>query len=173
MIWVTIDLHFNHLNIIKYEAESRPFVSVDDMNNALIHNWNKVVAPEDTVIVCGDFFMGTLEIIDIILPQLKIILVRGNHDTANRLEKLKEHNIEIHDIYYLNYKGRFFIFNHFPIMNEEFVNMVRQDNKEVILCYGHVHHNAPTRLVNGTYHVGVDTNNLTPVNLDYIWQLTI
>ena len=41
--------------------------------------------------------------------------------------------------------------------------MVIKNNSEVVVCYGHIHSNAPKGYVNGTYHVGMDTNNLTPV----------
>lgn len=171
-IYVTSDTHFNHKNILSYEPVSRPFINLDEMNGVLIHNWNKVIKPEDTVIHCGDFFMGELDKIDSILGRLngKIILVRGNHDTKARLEKYKSYGIEIHDIYYYKYKGRFFIFCHFPIANEEFIKMVREDNSEVIVCYGHIHSNAQKGYVDGTYHIGADTNDLTPISLEQIWQ---
>lgn len=172
MIYVCSDTHFNHANILKYEPTSRPFETVEEMNNTIIKNWNSVVTEEDTVYVCGDMFMGPLDKINEILDQLngKIILVRGNHDTKNRLEYFKEYGIEVKDIDYISYKGRFFILCHFPIASEEFINMVRKDNSEVVVLYGHVHSNAPTGYVNGTYHVGMDTNNLTPISLEQIWQ---
>lgn len=174
MIWVTSDTHFNHLNILKYEPQSRPFETIEEMNEEIIKRWNDKIHPDDTVIHCGDFFMGPLDKIEEILSRLngKIILVRGNHDSPNRLKLFEENGIEIRDIYYLSYKGRFFIFCHFPIDSEEFKMMVRKDNSEVILCYGHIHSNAQSGLVDGTYHVGLDTNNLTPVNLDDIWKLS-
>lgn len=172
MIYVCSDTHFNHANILKYEPTSRPFETVEEMNNTIIKNWNSVVTEEDTVYVCGDMFMGPLDKINEILDQLngKIILVRGNHDTKNRLEYFKEYGIEVKDIDYISYKGRFFILCHFPIASEEFINMVRKDNSEVVVLYGHVHSNAPTGYVDGTYHIGMDTNNLTPISLEQIWQ---
>ena len=172
MIYVTSDTHFNHINILKYEPTSRPFASLIEMNEAIIENWNAVVKPEDTVIHCGDFFMGRLDEIEPIIKRLNgnIILVRGNHDTKSRLDLYKELGIEIHDIYYLPYKGRYFIFCHFPIASPEFINMVRKDNSEVIICYGHIHSNATPGYIDGTYHVGVDTNNLTPISLQQVWE---
>lgn len=174
MIYVTSDSHFGHENIIRYCLGSRPFKSVEEMNRHLISCWNNVVRPEDEVIHCGDFFVGCHEKqIGPILAQLngKITLVRGNHDSKSRIEKYKNNfGIEVKDIHYCSYKGRFFIFCHFPIANEEFMRMVREDNSEVILCYGHIHDQAPRGLVDGTFHVGVDTNNLTPVSLEYIWR---
>ena len=43
MIYLTSDLHFNHANILKYEPESRPFSSIEEMNEVIIQNWNEVV----------------------------------------------------------------------------------------------------------------------------------
>ena len=48
--------------------------------------------------------------------------------------------------------------------------MVRKDNSEVIVCYGHIHSNATPGYVDGTYHVGVDTNNLTPISIQQVWE---
>lgn len=171
-IYLTSDCHFNHTNILKYEPESRPFKTVNEMNEAIINNWNKVVTDEDTIYVLGDFFMGMLDKIDTILPRLKgkIILIRGNHDTENRIKKFKEYGIEVKDIDYLEYKGRFFILLHFPIENQEFYKMIIENNSETVLLYGHIHGNAPKGYVNGSFHVGVDTNDLTPVSLEDIWQ---
>lgn len=171
-ILITSDCHFNHENILSYEPESRPFASVQEMNEKIIENWNKIVEPQDTIYVLGDMFMGQITEIPPILDRLngKIILIRGNHDTANRINLYKERGIEVKDIDYISYKGRFFILCHFPIANEEFVNMVRNDNSEVVVLYGHVHSNAPVGYVNGTYHIGMDTNNLTPLTLQKIWE---
>ena len=171
-IWLSSDQHFNNYNILKYEAESRPFGSVAEMNQALINNWNNVVKPEDKVYVLGDFIMGVADRTQEILDQLngEIILIRGNHDTLTKLKIYEENNILIKDIDYLAYKGKLFILCHFPITNEEFMKMIRGNNSEVIALYGHVHSNAPKGYYNGTYHIGVDTNDLTPVNIEQIWQ---
>ena len=172
MIWMTSDLHFNHENILKYEPESRPFNSVEEMNEVLIQNWNSKVHPEDIVYVLGDLCMGRYDTIEPIIKRLngKIILVRGNHDTPRRIEIFQSLGIEVKDIEYLRYKGRFFILCHFPIASEEFMDMVVRDNSEVVNLYGHVHHNAPKGYHKGTYHVGVDTNDLKPISLYKIWE---
>lgn len=51
------------------------------MNEALIANWNAVVAPEDTVYVLGDFALAA-RAVEQILPRLngRKILILGNHD---------------------------------------------------------------------------------------------
>ena len=172
MIYFTSDCHFNHKNILAYEPESRPFATIEEMNEAIIANWNSVVAAEDEVWVLGDFFMGQLTAIEPILDRLngKIHLVRGNHDQKNRMKIYEARGIDIHDIAYVQYKGRYFVLCHFPNESEEFVRMVVEDNSEVVWLYGHVHGKAPKGYVNGTYHVGADTNNLTPISIQQIWE---
>jgi calcineurin-like phosphoesterase family protein len=38
------------------------------------------------------------------------------------------------------------------------------------MLYGHVHSNAKKGYVDGTFHVGVDTNDLRPISIEEIWQ---
>lgn len=171
-IYLTSDVHFNHLNILTYEAKTRPFANVDEMNEKIIENWNNAVAAEDTVYVLGDLGMGTLDKLPALVKRLngKIILVRGNHDTPKRIALYQSLGIEVKDIEYLAYKGRFFIMCHFPNDSEEFIRMITHDNSEVVWLYGHVHSNAPKGYHNGTYHVGMDTNDLTPISLEQVWS---
>ncbi len=78
--WFTSDTHFGHANIIRYCG--RPWATVEEMNEALIQNWNSVVAPEDTVWHLGDFAMGDRKRIPAIRERLhgRIHIVQGNHD---------------------------------------------------------------------------------------------
>lgn len=75
------DYHFYHTNIIRYQ--SRPFDSVDEMNQGLIDNNNSVVGKKDTLYIVGDIAIGAtpLEIANI-LNQMngRKILIVGNHD---------------------------------------------------------------------------------------------
>ena len=57
--FLVADLHLGHANIIKYC--NRPFSSVEEMNDALISNWNNTIGEEDRVFFLGDFALGSKE----------------------------------------------------------------------------------------------------------------
>ena len=84
-VFIISDTHFSHDNIIGYS--NRPFNSVEEMNEALVHNWNSVVKPTDWVICLGDFALGVKENIALFGKQLNGVktLVKGNHDRQAKL----------------------------------------------------------------------------------------
>jgi len=80
--WFTSDLHLGHARILEYCR--RPFATVEEMDNALITNWNPLVRPEDTVFVVGDFSLASKQHqIRKYRDRLRgsIVLIRGNHDS--------------------------------------------------------------------------------------------
>lgn len=70
----------SHAKVIEYSG--RPWKTAEEMNEALIVNWNKTVSKNDRVFVLGDFALANREKIRSIVSQLNgtKILVRGNHD---------------------------------------------------------------------------------------------
>ena len=58
MVCFTADTHFDHANIIRFC--NRTFASVEEMNEALIGNWNRKVHANDTVFIMGDLHRGCM-----------------------------------------------------------------------------------------------------------------
>jgi len=78
MNWLVSDTHFNHANIIRYC--DRPFSSVDEMNQALVDNWNRVVEENDTVFFLGDLASGYRPLDWLKMLNGHIVLIKGSHD---------------------------------------------------------------------------------------------
>ena len=79
-VWFSSDIHFGHANIIKFC--NRPFSTVEEMDEAIIADHNRVVKENDIVFHLGDF---TFRKIDNAVSYLKRLngyhhLIRGNHD---------------------------------------------------------------------------------------------
>ena len=55
-VWLISDTHFDHTNIIRYC--NRPFVSTEEMNECILHNWHLTVLPDDVVYFLGDMAFG-------------------------------------------------------------------------------------------------------------------
>lgn len=165
-VWVVSDTHLNHTRIMEYCPDTRDFSCVEDMNEAIINRWNDRISPDDIVYHLGDVCMGQLDTIDKYLPRLNghITLIKGNHDTKGRIARIQEVvGWEVLNIECIHYNGINFL-----MMHEKPEDM--HGNSENVILYGHVHDAAPHGLQpDWTYHVGLDTNNLAPVNLHDIW----
>jgi len=57
-IFLISDTHFGHGNILTFKDKSgqpiRPYKTLEEMDEALIDNWNKVVKPTDKIYHLGD-----------------------------------------------------------------------------------------------------------------------
>ena len=56
MEYFIADPHLSHSNIIKLCG--RPFGSVEEMDEAIIYNWNREVSNNDSVYIVGDLMLG-------------------------------------------------------------------------------------------------------------------
>ena len=77
-IFITADHHLGHENIIKFCE--RPFQSTEEMDQALICNWNKIVGKDDIVYHLADLTLGDFATARHYLAQLNgKIQVLANH----------------------------------------------------------------------------------------------
>ena len=87
-IFFTSDTHFCHQP--EFLWKPRGFSSVEEMNEMIIENWNKVVSPDDIVYHLGDTMLTDNEKGIECFKRLngQIFLIWGNHDTQNRTNAL-------------------------------------------------------------------------------------
>jgi calcineurin-like phosphoesterase family protein len=174
-IFFTSDTHFGHENIIKFC--NRPFASLEEMDDALVNNWNGVVPEDGLVFHLGDFAWGNCEAWEKYRSRLngRIILIRGNHDFKNGPQtdhdalKLFEH---VSQQMHIEIEGRSVYLNHFPYLC--YGGMHRPLDKVVYQLFGHVHSSSRNTtgkdyerlkyLLPSQYDVGVDGNDFKPVS---------
>lgn len=174
-VFFTSDLHFGHRNILEFCK--RPFNSVEEMDEALIENWNSVVKPNDFVFDLGDFAFAPNHRWYELLARLngKHVLILGNHDIirwpGDNVMGLF-HRVEQQMI--LKIEDRWVYLNHYPFLC--YGGTYRTPGAAVWQLHGHVHSSPYDTERRGKdnerlglrfpyqYDVGVDNNNFTPVS---------
>jgi calcineurin-like phosphoesterase family protein len=80
--WFTSDTHFGHAAIMRHSH--RPFTTIEEHDEQLIHNWNQWVKPQDDVYFLGDFAWKKDRAIEILrrLNRAQLFFIEGNHDSA-------------------------------------------------------------------------------------------
>lgn len=84
--FIISDLHLGHEGILKYRTQ---FKTIEEHDNFIIDNWNKVVTPQDKVYVLGDVCWKKKDLDKIKLLNGKKILIAGNHDILGAKNYLK------------------------------------------------------------------------------------
>lgn len=151
--WITSDLHFFHKNIHKFCPETRPWGSVEEMNEALVDAWNTSVQPNDTIYFLGDFSFGKADDTELLLTRLqgRKYLVRGNHDRALSGSLEKRYFVHAADILEHKICGRDIIMCHYPIAEWH------KAQYGSIHFYGHTH--GSFQNVGRSMDVGWDVHN--------------
>lgn len=109
------DLHFGHHNIIEYSK--RPFANVQEMDEALIKNWNSVVHQKDEVYILGDFSLTGRQKTEEYLAALKgrKYLIKGNHDYWVSNSNCRKYLEWIKDYHEFKENGRLWVLCHYPL----------------------------------------------------------
>ncbi len=88
------DTHFSHRGIVTFLREDgvtkeRPWDTIEEMDEALVKNWNSVVRPKDTVYHLGDAVINrsALPILTRLNGNKRLIM--GNHDVFRPAEYLE------------------------------------------------------------------------------------
>lgn len=157
--WFTSDTHFGHKNIIPYSQ--RPFKDVDEMNEVMVQNWNKLVKPGDIVRHNGDFSFQQYEPFKKFIWQLngQIHLVLGNHDKMiiqHKNEILKQGKIVTIQHYdELKIGGQMIVLFHYGC------RVWNKSHHSSILLYGHSHGSLPP--YGKSVDIGVDCKEVVCV----------
>lgn len=170
-IWFTADSHIGHRNIIKYCQ--RPFSDVEEMNETLISNWNKVVGKDDFVFHLGDFSVGGAAEWTSLIDCLngRIFLVLGNHDMNNVDQGFMKRFEDVSMQMLITIGQQRIYLNHYPFL------CYGGAYRGTWQLFGHLHTSycmsgldSPRlqMLFPRQYDVGVDNNNYTPISFEEV-----
>lgn len=181
------------MNILKYNAEQRPFRDTDHMDEEIIRRWNAVVGLNDTVYHLGDIALGPIDKSLAKVSRLNghKIAILGNHDRPfMRAGKVDEgawwgrYREVFEEVWHwrgsdIHLPGFGWVaMSHFPYTGdhtpEDRHSDVRPVDKGFPLIHGHTHStDKMTYSAKGTpqVHVGMDAWDLTPVSQDEIIRL--
>ncbi|MCL2864833.1 MAG: metallophosphoesterase [Lachnospiraceae bacterium] len=160
------DPHFGHKNVINLSR--RPFEDIDQMDKAIIQNWNARVTDEDTVYILGDFIYKSKNSPQGYLNQLlgKKHLIIGNHDS----KWMKQLDLEQFFESVSHYKEitedeKWLILCHYPML--EWNGYFRGS----FMIHGHVHNNDVAggdayKDMPHLLNAGVDVNHFMPVTFE-------
>lgn len=171
--YFTADTHFYHNNVIKYC--NRPFSSVEEMNESLIHNWNSVVSNTDIVYHLGDFGFAKPEYLINIFRRLngrEKHLILGNHDKVlknktdifDTISPLKK--IYIQDLSLETKKKRQGI-----VLCHYAMKVWDRKNYGYWQLYGHSHGTLQDDPFSLSIDVGVDCHNYMPISYEEIKKI--
>lgn len=138
MNYYIADTHFGHENIIKHDFRNggRVFKSIDEHDNLIIENINKIVTLQDNLYFLGDVSLyksdKTAELIEKINCK-NLYLLRGNHDRWIKDGKCKKLFQGIYDVKQIEDNNRLVFLCHYPIM------MYPGQHRGMIHLYAHVH----------------------------------
>ena len=141
-----------------------------DHDNEVIRRWNSVVGPDDIVYHLGDVMLGDNAYGIGCLADLNgnIKIIPGNHDTTTRLELYKKlPNVEVLGLAeMIKYKKYNFYLSHYPTITSN-LEKAPYLKMHIINLFGHTHQqNKFYMSMPYMFHVGMDSNNCTPVLLD-------
>ena len=168
MIFYTADLHLSHEAVIRYCG--RPFETAEEMNEAIVANWNAVVKKSDDVYIIGDVLFKLKTDSPLYLDRMNGVkhLIIGNHDRQNlKKDRFRELFASIDEYLVIDDEGRRVVMFHYPIV--EWEGFFRG----AYHLYGHIHNSDNTAnkvmsTIPNAFNAGVDLNDFTPQTLSQL-----
>ncbi len=173
-VFFTSDTHFGHKMMLDPTKGARPFASVEEMDAALIENWNARVKQNDEIHHLGDFAFYDKWRIATLLRQLngRKYLVLGNHDKelkkALQLAPHQSYNVvKVEPYLELKINKQKIVMFHYPIMSWN------GRHRGSWHLHGHSHGNLMDDGQTRRMDVGVDsvvrlTGRYVPISLDEV-----
>jgi calcineurin-like phosphoesterase family protein len=157
-IFLISDTHFGHVGVTQFLREDgtklRPWDNIEEMDEALVSNWNKIVTPKDKVYHLGDVVINRKHLKTLLRLNGEKVLVKGNHDIF-RINEYLEHFKDVRGYHILDN----LIMSHIPI---------HPDSRGRFRGNIHGHLHANTVGDPWYYNVSVEQINYTPIPFETV-----
>jgi calcineurin-like phosphoesterase family protein len=160
-IFLTSDTHFGHVGVTQFLRDDgsklRPWDSVEEMDEALIANWNNSVRPKDKVYHLGDVVINRKALPTLQRLNGEKILIKGNHDIF-RIDEYLQYFKDVRAYHVLD----MFLLSHIPIHPD---SMSRFNGN----IHGHLHNKS---IADKRYRcVSVEQTSYTPITFEEVKKL--
>jgi calcineurin-like phosphoesterase family protein len=173
-IFFTSDLHLSHRNVLLPTYDNRPFKTIEEHDQALIENWNRVVGPDDVVYFLGDLAFCkpsyAVEMVSRLSGQKRWIT--GNHDHERMVKKLAPLFVWVKDSATIAVpdseapRGAQYIYlHHFACLVWD------RSHYGSWHLYGHSHGRLPDNPKSLSIDVGVDCHNYAPISYAQVKEI--
>lgn len=170
--FVCADPHLGHKGVCVFTtadgSKVRPWDSAEEMDEAIIDNWNKTVRPNDKVYVLGDVVINRKALPTVGRLNGDKVLIKGNHD----IFRINEYLTYFRDIraYQVWTKDKI-IMSHIQVHPDQLEKRWRYN------VHGHTHTNH-VKLPDGTRDtryicVSMEQINFTPISYDELKKLYV
>lgn len=154
--WLTADWHLGETRL---ELLGRPFETPRQMLNHLVKEHNKVIRPDDDVIVVGDAVVTAKSLKDIAKFNGRKTLIRGNHDRGYSDEILLQYFERIIP----EGEGIEITYDCIPLYITHYPTRGRKEKFNIV---GHTH--SAWKVQKNMLNVGIDVHHNRPVPLSKI-----
>lgn len=161
--WLISDMHLGHKNILNFTRDDgtklRSFNSIEEMDEHIIDNWNRMVNSKDRVYMLGDVVIHRSSMHTLGRLSGRKVLVKGNHDIFPSKEYL-EYVDDVRSYHVLD--GM--LLSHIPIHPESL-------SRFGCNIHGHLHYREV--LVNNKvdpryFNVSVERTNYKPITFEEV-----
>lgn len=162
--WVISDTHFGHVGVTKFTrpdgTKLRPWDNTEDMDEALVNNWNSVVKDGDRVYHLGDVVINRRALSTLSRLKGRLCLIKGNHDIF-RIDEYLKYFDDVRAYNVVKNGDARVIMSHIPVHPDQL-------NRFSHNIHGHLHAHTleDSRYVN----VSVERINYTPKLLQDIFK---
>lgn len=156
------DTHFGHKNILRFD--SRPFPDIVTHDKVIIENINDTLSAGDELYHLGDVAFhddNLTRFFSMIRKDIKLILIRGNHDDKIAWKRRREFH-EAHEALYVRHEGEQFYLSHYAH------RVWRNSHHGSFHLYGHTHGSLESEPWGKSMDIGVNVPGIDYRPIDFM-----